>query len=84
MLHLGQSKARYRLGDECLDSCSAERDLGVLVNSKLNVSQQCDLAANMGDGQTGYILEYIKHSRASQSKEVIYLPAIFNVCLASP
>lgn len=47
VLHLRHSNARHRhrLGDEWLASSSAERDLGVLVDSRLNVSQQCVLAA---------------------------------------
>ncbi|KAK4824399.1 LOW QUALITY PROTEIN: hypothetical protein QYF61_014059 [Mycteria americana] len=71
IVHLGWSKAghKYKLGEEWPDSSPAERDLGVLVDSRLNVSQQCALAAK----RANHILGCIKHSITSRSKEVIIL-----------
>lgn len=32
---------QYRLWEECLESCPTEKHMGVLVYSRLNMSQQC-------------------------------------------
>jgi len=63
-LHLGQgnSKHRCRLGGEWLESSPVEKDLGMLVDERFNMSWQCVLAAQKG---------CIKRSMSSRSREVI-------------
>ncbi|PKU47518.1 baculoviral iap repeat-containing protein 1 [Limosa lapponica baueri] len=69
VLHLGRNNPMHpsRLGADLLENSSEEKDLGVLVDNRMAMSQQCALVAKKANGT----LECIRKSVTSRSREII-------------
>jgi len=70
VLHLGRNNPmhHYGLGHDLLECSSVKRDLGVLVDNRLTMSQQCALVAKKANG----VLGCIRRSVASRSREILF------------
>ncbi|KAJ7409098.1 hypothetical protein WISP_116659 [Willisornis vidua] len=67
VLHLGKNKPRhqYRLGADLVMISSVQKDLGVLLDKNLSMSEQCSIVVE----KTNSILECLRKSTASNLRE---------------
>ena len=69
ILHLGRKNQQhtYRLGNSLLVSAEVEKDLGVIIDAKMNMGRQCGDAVR----KANRTLSCIHRCISSRSKEVI-------------
>lgn len=76
ILHVEQGNTRHssKVGEEWEESSPAERDLRMLVRSRLTRSQHCAL----GDERAKHTLGGIKHSKTTSPKRLLLLKCQLN------
>ena len=74
----GNPNHKYRLGRKWIESSPVEKDLGISMNGKLTMSQQCALTAQ----KANRVLGCIKRNVTSRSREGIHPPLLY--CCETP
>ncbi len=67
VIHLGHKNKQYsyKLGDSELKTSVQEKDLGIIVDSKMNWSEQCIVAVKNGNSTFGIIKRHVKSRKKS-------------------
>lgn len=68
-------RTKYGLGTTQLESSLAEKDLGVVMDTTLNMSQQCALVAKEANGILGCIMQSVA-SRLMEVNPSLYLAMV--------
>jgi len=69
VMHVGRSnsKCQYKLGDKVLRASDKERDLGVIVDSSMKFSEQCNTAIRSANS----ILGLIRRTITNKNKNIV-------------
>ena len=69
IIYLGHDnrQCKYMLGNSVLKSSDAERDLGIIIDNKLKLVEQCNIAIKNANSTLGIIKRHIK----SRNRDII-------------
>ena len=86
VLHLGggSPKHRYRLGGKGLESSPEEKDLGMLVDGRFNMRQQCVLADQMANCILGCIKKRVISMSVKGGDTASLQPVVLHPVLEPP